>query len=122
MQEKGSGFPTWGYLLLGALAFAAFIFVKNMGQQTIMKAVLGEPGVLVSTAMSSARESPRITSRTGSISAKSFRVEKLSAAKDSLVFRFFLEGENSDATIKLWMARQPSGQWKIVKSDTLFSQ
>ncbi|RYU76385.1 hypothetical protein [Hymenobacter persicinus] len=121
MGEKNRGFPIWGYLLLGALAFAAFIFIKNMGQQTIIKAVLGEPGSLVSKAMSTARVSPRITRRTGRISAKNFKVEKLSANKDSLAFRFFLEGENADATIKLWMARKPSGEWQIVKSDTLFT-
>jgi hypothetical protein len=122
MAEKERSFPTWGYLLLGALACAAFYFVRTRGQQTIMKAVLGEPGDLISTAMSSARVSPRITSRTGTITAKSFKLEKLSAEKDSLAFRFFLEGEHANATIKLWMARQPSGQWKIVKGDTLFSR
>jgi hypothetical protein len=122
MQVKVNGFQYWGYLLVGALAFAAFCFVKTMGQRTIMKAVLGGPAGLISTAMDSARVSPKITRRTGSISAKSFKVEKLSANKDSLAFRFFLEGEYSAATIKLWMVRRPSGEWEIVKSDTLFSK
>lgn len=122
MQEKGRSFPNWGYVLIGALAFAGFYFVKNMGQRTIMKAVLGEPGDLITTAMSSARVSPRITSRTGRITAKNFKVEKLGATKDSLTFRFYLDGERSDATIKLWMARRPSGEWQVVKSDTLFTK
>lgn len=122
MQVKGRGFPTWGYLLLGALAFAAFYFVKNMGQRTLMKAVLGEPADLIGTAMSSAKVSPRITSRTGRITGRNFKVEKLSAKKDSLAFQFFLKGENSDATIKLWMVRRPSNKWEIVKSDTLFTK
>ena len=122
MQAKGRGFPNWGYLLLGALAFAGFYFVKNMGQRTIMKAVLGEPGGLISKAMSSARVSPRITSRTGEITAKNFKVEKLGATKHSLSFRFFLDGERADATVRLCMARRPSGEWHIVKSDTVFTE
>ncbi|HEX8429031.1 hypothetical protein [Hymenobacter sp.] len=121
MQAKSRGFPIWGYVLLGALAFATFYFVKNMGQRTIMKAVLGEPSDLIATAMSSARVSPRITSRTGRITAKNFKVEKLNSKKDSLAFRFFLEGANSDATIRLWMTKRPSGKWGIVKSDTTFT-
>jgi|GEM_PF-5170909 len=122
MQVKGSGFPTWGYLLLGALAFAAFCFVKYMGQRTLMKAVLGEPGDLISTAMSSARVSPRITSRTGRITAKNFKVEDMSATKDTLIFRFLLDGEQADAAIKIWTTKRPSGKWEIVKSDTLFTK
>ncbi|WP_324674637.1 hypothetical protein [Hymenobacter sp. GOD-10R] len=121
MPAKSRGLQNWWVLLLGALAFATFYFVKNMGQQTLMKAVLGEPADLVTAAMSSARVSPRITSHTGKITARNFKVENLSAKKDSLVLRFLLEGERSDATIKLWMAKQPSGKWKMVKSDTLFT-
>lgn len=122
MSAKRRGFPNWGYLLLGALAFAGFYFVKNMGQRTIMNAVLGEPGGLISKAMSSARVSSRITDRTGPITAKNFKVEKLGATKDSLAFRFFLDGERADATVRLWMARRPSGEWQIVKSDTVFTE
>ncbi|MBC6991280.1 hypothetical protein [Hymenobacter sp. BT491] len=122
MQEKGRGFPNWGYVLLGALAFAGFYFIKNMGQRTIMKAVLGAPADLIAKAMGSARVSPRITRRTGRISAKNFKVERLNAKKDSLTFRFFLDGERADATIHLRMARRPSGEWQIVKSDTLYSK
>jgi hypothetical protein len=122
MQVKGRGFPNWGYVLVGALAFAGFYFVKNMGQRTILKAVLGEPADLIATAMSSARVSPRITNRTGHISSKNFKVENLSAKKDSLVFRFLLDGERANATIKLWMTKRASGNWEIVKSDTLFSK
>ncbi|UOQ80395.1 hypothetical protein [Hymenobacter sp. 5414T-23] len=121
MQEKGSGFPNWGYVLLGVLAFAGFYFVKNMGQRTILKAVLGNPADLINKAMSSARVSPRITSRTGKITAKNFKLEKLGASKDSLSFRFFLDGERADATVRLWMAKRPSGDWEIIKSDTVYS-
>lgn len=122
MPSKSRSFPTWGYMLLGALAFAGFYFVKNLGQRTIMKAVLGEPADLIAQAMSSARVSPRVTSRTGRISSKNFKVENLSAKKDSLVFRFLLDGERGNATIKLWMTKRASGNWEIVKSDTLFSK
>ncbi|MBO0357287.1 hypothetical protein J0X19_04970 [Hymenobacter sp. BT186] len=122
MPAKRRGFPNWGYLLLGALAFAGFYFIKNMGQQTVLKAILGEPADLVNKAMNSARVSPRITNKTGPITAKKFKVEKLGATKDSLSFRFFLDGERADATVRLWMARRPSGEWHIVKSDTVFTE
>ena len=122
MQPKSRGFQYWGYLLVGALAFAAFYFVKNMGQQAVLKAVLGEPGNLVNEAMNSARISPRITSRTGTITAKSFKVEDLSATKDTLIFRFFLDGDQADAAIKIWTTKRPSGKWEIVKSDTLYTK
>jgi hypothetical protein len=122
MLAKDGIFSYWRYLLLAALVFAAFCFVKYRGQQTVLKAVLGEPGELVNAAMSSARVSSRITSRTGRITAKSFKVEDISATKDTLVFRFLLNGEQADATIKIWTTKQPSGKWEIVKSDTLFSK
>lgn len=121
MPAKRRGFPNWGYLLLGALAFAGFYFIKNMGQQTVLKAVLGEPADLVNKAMSSARISPRITNRTGPITAKNFKFENMSATKDTLIFRFLLDGTQADAAIKIWMTRRPSGDWEIVKSDTLFT-
>jgi hypothetical protein len=122
MQEKRRGFPNWGYVLIGALAFAGFYFVRNMGQKTILKAVLGEPADLINKAMSSARVSPRITNRTGRITAKNFKLEKLGAKEDSLSFRFFLDGERADATVRLWMAKRPSGDWEIIKSDTVFTE
>src|SRR4051812_31116279 len=122
MQPKSRGFQYWGYLLVGALAFATVYFIKNMGQQTVLKAVLGEPGDIVNNAMSSARVSPRITSRTGRITAKSFKVEDMSATKDTLIFRFLLDGEQADAAIKIWTTKRPSGKWEIVKSDTLFTK
>ena len=122
MQAKGRGFPNWGYVLLGVLVFGAFYFVRNMGQRTLMKAMLGEPADLIAKAMSSAKISPRITRRTGRITAKNFKVENLSAQKDSLVFRFLLDGERADATIKIWMTKRSSGKWEIVRSDTLFTK
>jgi len=121
MQPKSQGFQYWGYLLVGALAFAAFYFIKNMGQQTVLKAVLGEPGNIINEAMNSARVSPRITSRTGRITAKNFKVEDMSATKDTLIFRFLLDGEQADAAIKIWTTKRPSGKWEIVKSDTLYT-
>ncbi|GAA4376153.1 hypothetical protein [Hymenobacter koreensis] len=121
MQLKDRGFPNWGYLLLGATVFALYLFVKNMGQRTVLKAALGQPAEVIDRAMNSAREFPRITRRTGRITAKNFKLEKLGAKKDSLAFRFFLDGEDADAIIKIWMAKRPSGEWEIVKSDTLFT-
>jgi hypothetical protein len=122
MQPKSQLSQYWGHLLVGALAFAAFYFIKNMGQQTVLKAVLGEPGAIVNNAMNSARVSPRITSRTGTITAKNFKVEEMSATKDTLIFRFLLDGEQADAAIKIWTTKRPSGKWEIVKSDTLFTK
>ncbi|MFD2720815.1 hypothetical protein ACFST9_18985 [Hymenobacter monticola] len=120
MQTESRGFRYWGYLLVGILAFAAFIFIRNMGQQTILRAVLGEPGDLINAAMNSARDSPRITDRTGEITARHFKVENMSATKDTLIYRFLLDGERADATIKIWMTKRASNKWEIVKSDTLF--
>jgi hypothetical protein len=122
MQAKGVIFSNWRYLLLGALAFAVYCFAKYLGQQTLLKTVLGEPGDIVNNAMSSARVSPRITSRTGKITARSFKVEDMSAKKDTLIFRFLLDGEQADAAIKIWTTKRPSGKWEIVKSDTLFTK
>ena len=122
MPPKSQGFQYWGYLLVGALAFATFYFIKNMGQQTVLKAVLGEPGNIINEAMNSARVSPRITSRTGTITAKNFKVEDMSATKDTLIFRFLLDGERADAAIKIWTTKRPSGKWEIVKSDTLYTK
>jgi hypothetical protein len=121
MQPNSRGFQYWRYLLVGALAFAAFYFIKNMGQQTVLKAVLGEPGDIINNALNSARVSPRITDRTGVVTAKSFKVEDMSAAKDTLIYRFLLDGEQADAAIRIWMTKRSSGKWEIVKSDTLFT-
>ena len=123
MQPKSRGFQYWGYLLVGALVFAVYLFIRTKGQETVLKAVLGEPGKIVNDAMNSARVSPRITSRTGTITAKNFKVEKdMSATKDTLIFRFLLDGEKADAAIKIWTTKRPSGKWEIVKSDTLFTK
>jgi len=45
----------------------------------------------------------------------------MSATKDTLIFRFLLDGEQADAVIKIWTTKRPSGKWEIVKSDTLFT-
>lgn len=122
MQAKAGLLQYWRYMLVGALAFAALHFVKNMGQRTLLRAVLGGPAELIMTAMNSARVSPRITSRTGKIASKNFKTEKFSADKDSLAFRFLLKGEKADATIRIWMVRRASGNWDVVKSDTSFTK
>ena len=123
MQPKSRGFQYWGYLLVGALVFAVYLFIRTKGQETVLKAVLGEPGKLINEAMNSARVSPRITSRTGRITARNFKVENdMSATKDTLIFRFLLDGEKGDAAIKIWTTKRPSGKWEIVKSDTLFTR
>ncbi|MBF9224258.1 hypothetical protein [Hymenobacter ruricola] len=121
MQVKNQRFQYWGYLLMGALVFATFLLIKYMGQQTVLKAVLGEPGEIVNNAMNSARVSPRITSKTGAITARSFKMEDMSATKDTLIYRFLLDGEHADAAIKIWMTKRTSGKWEIVKSDTLYT-
>ncbi|MCC3160021.1 hypothetical protein LJ737_22480 [Hymenobacter sp. 15J16-1T3B] len=121
MPEQRRGMPNWVFIVAGALVLAVYLFSKFLGQRTILKAVMGEPGDLVNRAMQSAKISPRITSRTGEITARNFKVKQLGAQKDTSVFQFFLQGERADATIKLWMIKRPSGQWDIIKTDTLFS-
>ena len=58
MQPKSRGFQYWGYLLVGALVFAVYLFIRTKGPETVLKAVLGEPGKLINEAMNSARVSP----------------------------------------------------------------
>jgi len=120
MQAKSRRFQYWGYLLVGALAFAGFYFVSTMGQKVFLKAVLGEPAEVIDEAMNSARVSPRITSRIGEVSSRNFQLHQIGNRKDTLVFRVSLKGERADAALKLWMVKRPSGEWNIVKSDTLF--
>ncbi|WP_155832860.1 hypothetical protein [Hymenobacter swuensis] len=120
MQAKSRRFQYWGYLLAGALAFAGFYFVKTMGQKMILKSVIGEPAEVIDRAMNSARVSPRITSRIGEVSSRNFQLNQIGNRKDTLVFRVSLKGERADAALKLWMVKRPSGEWNIVKSDTLF--
>lgn len=121
MQEKRSGFPSWGYVLLGVLAFAGFYFVRTRGQKTLLKAILGEPAEVLHKAVNSARVSPRIISRIGKVSSRNFQLKQTGTRKDTLVFRVSLDGERADATLKLWMVKRTSGKWEIVKSDTLFT-
>ncbi|MCA8829276.1 hypothetical protein [Hymenobacter pini] len=121
MSEKRRGLPNWVFIVAGALVLAVYVFGKFFGQKTILKAMLGEPGDIVNRAMKSAKVSPRITSRTGEITERNFKVHQLGAKKDTSVFQFFLQGERADATIKLWMVRRPSGKWDMIKTDTLFS-
>jgi hypothetical protein len=121
MPEKRRGLPNWVFIALGATVLAGYLFIKFVGQKTILKAVLGEPGEVVARAMKSAKVSPRITNRTGEITGQTFKVKQLGSRKDSSIFQFTLEGERADAIIKLWMVRRPSGQWDLIKTDTLFS-
>ncbi|RTQ51582.1 hypothetical protein EJV47_07215 [Hymenobacter gummosus] len=121
MPEKRRGLPNWVFIVAGALVLAVYLFSKFVGQKTILKAVLGEPGDLVARAMKSAKYSPRITNRIGEISGTNFKVQQLGAKKDTNVFQFLLQGERGDATIKLWMVKRRAGKWDIIKTDTLFS-
>ncbi|AHJ96689.1 hypothetical protein Hsw_1094 [Hymenobacter swuensis DY53] len=91
-----------------------------MGQKMILKSVIGEPAEVIDRAMNSARVSPRITSRIGEVSSRNFQLNQIGNRKDTLVFRVSLKGERADAALKLWMVKRPSGEWNIVKSDTLF--
>jgi hypothetical protein len=121
MPEKRRGLPNWVFIVVGALVLAVYLFAKFVGQKTILKAVLGEPGDIVNRAMKSAKFSPRITSRIGPIHSSNFKVRQLGAKKDTSVFQFLLQGERGEANIKLWMVKRPSGQWDLIKTDTLFS-
>lgn len=122
MPEKRRGLPNWVFLLIGATFFAGYLFIRYMGQRTVLKAVLGEPAEVVDKAMNSAAASPRITARIGEVHTRTFKLEKFNTQKDTLAVRFLVQGERAEATIKLWMVKRPSGQWHIVKSDTLFSK
>ncbi|RAK70352.1 hypothetical protein DLM85_05785 [Hymenobacter edaphi] len=110
------------FIVAGALVLAVYLFGKFVGQKTILKAVLGEPGDLVARAMKSAKYSPRITNRIGEISGTNFKVKQLGAKKDTNVFQFVLQGERGEATLKMWMVKRPSGQWDMIKTDTLFRE
>lgn len=121
MPAKRRGVPTWVFLVGGALVFSLYLFGKFLGQKTILKAVMGEPAVVLDQAMQSARVSPRITSRIGDVNTRKFKLNKIGTQKDTLIFRLLVEGERGDATLKLWMVERPPGQWQIVKSDTLFT-
>lgn len=121
MPAKRRGLPNWVFIVAGALVLAIYLFGKFVGQKTILKAVLGEPGDLVARAMKSAKYSPRITNRIGEISGTNFQVKQLGAKKDTSVFQFLLQGERGDATIKLWMVKRRAGKWDVIKTDTLFS-
>ena len=121
MQAKGRSFPDWGYLVLGAVAFAVFYFINNLKEEDFLKLAIGKkPDILIS-AMSGKNISPRILSRTGKIVSKNFHVDKPGSKRDSLTFRVTLKGEKSTATIKTRVVMQPSGEWKMVKSDTVFT-
>ncbi|WP_133271948.1 hypothetical protein [Hymenobacter radiodurans] len=120
MQAKGRSFPNWGYILLGAVAFAAFYFIKNLKEEDFFKLAGKHPDMVLS-AMSGKNISPRILSRTGKIVSKNFQVDKPGSKRDSLTFRVILKGEKSTATIKTRVIMQPSGEWKMVKSDTVFT-
>jgi hypothetical protein len=121
MQSNGRGFPNWGYIVLGALAFAAFYFITNLKEEDFIKLALSKKSDIVLSAMSGKNISPRILSRTGKIVSKNFQVDKSGSKRDSLTFRVTLKGEKSTATIKTRVVMQPSGEWKMVKSDTIFT-
>lgn len=121
MPEKRRGLPNWVFLALGATIFAGYLFVRYLGQRTVLKAVLGKPADVVDRAMDSAAASPRITARIGEVSTKVFKLKRSGSQKDTLAVQFVVQGERADATIKLWMVERPSGQWDLVKTDTIFS-
>jgi hypothetical protein len=121
MQTKSRSFQNWGILLLGAVAFAAFYFIKNLKGEDVFELALGKKSDVVVAALNGAKSSPRILSRTGKIVSKDFKLDKLGPREDSLAFRVILKGEKSTATIKTQVVKQPSGEWKMIKSDTTFT-
>ncbi|WP_375437224.1 hypothetical protein [uncultured Hymenobacter sp.] len=121
MPVNNRGLQNWGYVLLGAAAFAAFYFIKNLKEEAIFEAMLGKKSDVVLSAMNTAKTSPHILSRTGKIVSKKFQVDKLGSKQDTLAFRVILKGEKSTATIKTQVIRQASREWKMLKSDTVFT-
>lgn len=121
MQEKGRGFQNWGYVALGAAAFALFYFIKSLKGEDFVKLALGKKSDVVLTAMGAGIASPRILSHTGKIVSKKFDAGKPGPKQDSLTFRLVLKGEKATATIRTKIIKQPSGEWKVVKSDTTYT-
>jgi hypothetical protein len=121
MQAKSRGFQNWVILLLGAVAFAAFYFIKNLKGEDVFKLAVGKKSHVITAALNGAKTSPRILNRTGKIVSKDFKLDKLGPREDSVSFRIILKGEKSTATIKTQVIKQPSGEWKMIKSDTIFT-
>lgn len=121
MQSKSRGFQNWGYVALGAAAFALFYFIKSLKGEDFVKLALGKKSDIVLSAMGAGNASPRILSRTGKIVSKKFDAGKPGPKQDSLTFRIILKGEKATATIRTRVIKQPSGEWKMVKSDTVYS-
>ncbi|GAB3289190.1 hypothetical protein [Hymenobacter tenuis] len=122
MQEKGSGLQNWVYVLLGFLAFAAFYIIKSFKTEDFVRLAMGKKSEIILAALDGAKVSPRILSRTGKIVSKKFDAGKPGPKQDSLTFRLVLKGEKATATIKTKVMRQPSGEWKMLQSDTTFTE
>jgi hypothetical protein len=121
MQAKGRGWQNWVYVALGIVVFAAYYFIKQLKAEDFVKLAMGKKSEMIIAALNSAKISPRILSRTGKIVSKKFDAGKPGPKQDSLTFRLVLKGEKATATIKTKVMRQPSGEWKMLKSDTIFT-
>lgn len=122
MQEKSGGTRTWVYIALGIAAFAAYYFIKSIKAADVVRLAMGKQSEFVISALNATKISPRILSRTGKIVSKKFDAGKPGPKQDSLTFRLVLKGEKATATIKTKVIKQPSGEWKMLKSDTTFTE
>ncbi|UOQ76366.1 hypothetical protein MUN84_17620 [Hymenobacter sp. 5516J-16] len=109
-------------MALGIVAFAAYYLIRSIKAEDVVRLAMGKKSELVLSALNSANVSPRILSRTGKIVSKKFDAGKPGPKQDSLTFRLVLKGEKATATIKTKVMRQPSGEWKMLKSDTVFTE
>jgi hypothetical protein len=121
MQAKGRGPRNWVYVTLGIVVFAAYYLIKQLKTEDFVRLAMGKKSEMIMAALNSAKISPRILSRTGKIVSKKFDAGKPGPKQDSLTFRLVLKGEKATATIKTKVMRQPSGEWKMLKSDTIFT-
>ncbi|UPL50035.1 hypothetical protein [Hymenobacter sublimis] len=122
MHAKSRGLQNWGYVALGIVAFAAYYLIRSIKAEDVVRLAMGKKSELVLSALNSANVSPRILSRTGKIVSKKFDAGKPGPKQDSLTFRLVLKGEKATATIKTKVMRQLSGEWKMLKSDTVFTK
>ncbi|WP_139923853.1 hypothetical protein [Hymenobacter sp. DG01] len=122
MQEKSGGTRSWVYVALGILAFVGYYLIKRIKAEDVVRLAMGKQSEFVISALNGAKVSPRILSRTGKIVSKKFDAGKPGPKEDSVTFRLVLKGEKATATIKTKVMRQPSGEWKMLKSDTIFTE
>ncbi|OUJ73023.1 hypothetical protein [Hymenobacter crusticola] len=120
MQDK-SWLSEYKWLLLlpaSLILYLAFDPILNR----LDKQMLGAHPEVILKAINSAKASPKIVGRTGTILSESHRLDKRSSEPDSLILQINLKGEKSTATITAYAVKQAAGAWRIYKGDTIFTK